>query len=426
MVVTYAQTHWDSALVLYRQREAWPLRPLGDAAPLQRLEQHLRLPLHVLARCPETAAREPQETPDCFVRLASLLSSPQQEIRQDAYRQAGELLIAGGPMGLGAYQALALFCPPADDRALLELYRSQPPLRPVLFGLWREQGFQVPAALYHQGELQDRDPELQQAALAYAADNPQVGPELFRAYYQPLLGTPRPVKTRPEALHAALWGGLARGDRDLTPALLRAIELAADPDQQLALLRLAALSGDEPFYPVLRSRLETDPQHGCRLLALYGRPQALDDLLNALDRAPAMEAAASSWQWLTGQRLGRKPRLSLVGGDDDDATEETMPDSAAAKAWLQQHRSSFADGSRLFQGQPMTPALLNRAADTLAGQGDADLLDLLAIHLGRPLGIRPGTWRAQRSETLTKLQKTTSAQATATAANPAGKAPRHV
>ena len=425
MVVTFAQTHWDSALVLFRQREAWPLRPLADAAPLLRLEQQLRLHLHVLARCPETAAREPQETADCFVRLASLLSSPELEIRQGAYHQAGELLTAGGPLGLGAYQALALFGPPAEDRVLLELYRSQPPLRPVLFGLWREQGFQVPTALYHQGELQDRDPELQQAALAYAADNPQVGPELFRAYYQPLLGTPRPVKTHPEALHSALWGGLVRGAGDLTPTLLRAIELAVESQQQRGLLRLAALSGDEPFYPVLRQRLETDPQHGCRLLALYGRPQALEDLLSALDRAPAMEAAAAAWQWLTGQRLGRKPRLSLVGGDNEDSTGETMPDSAAAKAWLQQHRGTFTAGSRLFQGQPMTPALLLQAADTLAGDGEADLLDLLAIHLGRPLGIRPCAWRAQRTETLARLQQTTNAQIAATAAQTSPKGSRH-
>lgn len=216
-----------------------------------------------------------------------------------------------------------------------------------------------------------------------------------------------------------------RGGRDLAPALLRAIELATDPDQQLALLRLAALAGDEQFYPVLRSRLETDPQLGCRLLALYGRPQVLADLLSALDRAPAMEAAASAWHWLTGQRLGRKPRLSLVGGDEDDASGETMPDSAAAKAWLQQHRGSFADGSRLFQGQPMTSERLHQAAETLAGQGDADLLDLLTIHLGRPLGVRSGAWRAQRSATLAGLLKSTSSQAATPTANPAGKAPRH-
>lgn len=425
MIVTHAQTHWDSALVLYRQRDSWPWRPLSDAAPLLRLEQHLRLHLHVLARFPETATREPQETADCFVRLASLLSSPEQETRQDAYRQAGELLSAGGPLGLGASQALALFFPPADDRALLDLYRAQPALRPTLFGLWREQGFRVPAALYHQGELQDRDPDLQRAALAYAADNPQVGPELFRAYYQPLLGTPRPIKTSPEALHAALWGGLVRGGRDLVQALLRAIELASEP-QQLALLRLAALSGDEQFYPVLRQRLETDPQHACRLLALYARPRALEDLLNALDRAPAMEAAAAAWLWLTGQRLGRKPRLSLVGGQDDDSSDETMPDSAVAKAWLQQHRGAFEPASRLFQGQPMTVALLLQAADTLAGQGDADILDLLAIHLGRPLGIRPGSWRAHRSQALAILHSNISTRPAAPAAQPTGKGSRHV
>lgn len=103
-----------------------------------------------------------------------------------------------------------------------------------------------------------------------------------------------------------------------------------------------------------------------------------------------------------------------------------MPDSAAAKAWLQQHRGSFEPASRLFQGQPMTSALLLQAADTLAGQGDADLLDLLAIHLGRPLGIRPGSWRSRRSQTLAALQNNASAQTAAPAAQPTGKGSRHV
>lgn len=426
MIVTHAQTHWDSALVLLRQREAWPLRPLGDAEPLQRLEHQLRLHLHVLARTPETAAREAEDAPECLVRLASLLSLPLEVTRRQAHGEAIELLTAAGPLADAAEQALALFPLPAEDRTLLDLYRSQPQLRPRLFGLWRQQGFQVPAALYHQGELQDRDPELQQAALAYAADNPKVGPELFRAYWQPLLGTPRPVKTPPDALWAALWGALVRGEQDLPQALLRAIELATDPEQQLKLLRLAALSGHEQLLPLLRSRLNTDPYNGCRLLALFGRIGALEELLAALERAPTMEPAAAAWQWLTGQRLGRKPRLSLVGGSEAAAIDETMPDSAAAKAWLQQHRGGLKAGDRLFQGQPLTVAGLLQAGQTLAGQGDADLLDLLAIHLGRPLGIAPATWRAQRSATLVKLAPPTGA-APATAATPAtGKAPRHV
>lgn len=426
MIVTHAQTHWDSALVLLRQREAWPLRPLGDAEPLQRLEQQLRLHLHVLARTPKTADREAAEAPESLVRLASLLSSPLEATRRQAYGEAIELLTAGGPLADAAEQALALFPLPADDRTLLDLYRSQPQLRPRLFGLWRQQGFQVPAALYHQGELQDRDPELQQAALAYAADNPKVGPELFRAYWQPLLGTPSPVKTSPDVLRAALWGSLLRGERDLPQALLRAIELASDPEQQLKLLRLAALSGQEQLLPLLRNRLDTDPFNGCRLLALYGWVAALEELLGALERAPAMEAAATAWHWLTGQHLGRKPRLSLVGGGDEAATEETMPDSAAAKAWLQQHRGALTPGGRLFQGQPMTVPWLRDAAQALAGQGDADLLDLLALHLGRPLGITPGTWRTQRSNALSKLATPAGGTSTAASVQPSGKGSRHV
>lgn len=407
MNVTYAQTHWDSAQVLFRQRCAWSLRELTDAAPLERLEQRMRLHFHVLSRCPETAERQPAKTPDTFAWLASQLSAPDPELRQGGYAKACELLVEGGPIGLGAYAALALFCPPADNRDTLDVYRNHETLRPILFSLWREQGFQVPGALYNRAELQGRDPDLQQAALAYAADNPKVSLELFRAYYQPLLGTARPVGVASGVMCAALRGGLLRGDRDLPRALRRAIELETSADAQLTLLRLGALSGDPQIYPVLRSHQENNPQSGAHLLALYGRPEALADLLAALINAPAMESAASAWFWMTGQRLGRKPRLSLVGGDQD-ATGETMPDSDAARHWLEQNRSAFSENTPLFRGRPVDIPLLKEAAQNLAGQGDADLLDLLAVGLQRPLGFTTGSWRSVRRQGLKSLASSAS------------------
>ncbi len=421
MQIPFAETHWDSALVLWRQREFWSQRPTGDAAPLLRLEQHLRLHLHVLARCPVTWQREPDDATECLLGFAARFSSPDPACRREGLQKACELLTSGAPFEAGILQALALFPQPADDPALLELYRRQTTLRPQLFELWREQGVQVPAALYHQGELQDRDPQLQRAALAYAADNPQVGLDLFRPYYQPLLGGKPPVRIAAETLQAALWGGLVRGDRDLPRALLRAVELAADPQQQTPLLRLAALSGDPLFLPLLRSHLEVEAESGCELLGLHGSLAALDELLLALERATTMEAAATVWRQTTGQPLGRKPRLSLVGAEQEETGAGSMPDAAPARSWLEQQRKDWKPGERLLLGRMTTPELLFDWADNLAGQGDADRLDLLAIHLRRPLGIRPGNWRAERSVTLARLRP----QGQAEAAPPTAKAPRH-
>lgn len=403
MKVTNFQTHWDSALVLFRQRDAWPLQELGDAAPLERLEQALRLHFHVLARCPEVVELQPEKTADCFVWLASQFSSPDFKVRQRGHRQAGEILVEGEGKGLGAYAALCLFSPPEDDHGTLDLYRNHEKLRPILFSLWREQGFQVPGALYNRAELQRRDPELQQAALAYAADNPKVSLELFRAYYQPLLGVARPVGVTSGVMCAALRGGLLRGDRDIPGALRRAIELEASSADQATLLRLGALCGDAKLYPVLRSRLKTQPQDGARLLALYARPEALVDLHAALDSAPAMNSAADAWYWMTGQRLARKPRLSLVGGEAQETTGATMPDSEAAHVWLEQNRANFSEEARLLWGCPMSIPLLQAAAQNFAGRGDADLLDLLAVHLQRPLGLTAGGWRSVRRQKLPAL-----------------------
>ncbi len=404
MAVIYTQTHWDSALVLFRQRSTWQRRDLSDAAPLERLEKLLRLHFHVLSRCPQTAERQPQKAPDTFVKLASLMSSVDGQIRHQAFLQATELLAAGGPKSEGAYAALALFAPPKDDRCLLELFQDHEKLRPLLFRLWRDQGFQVPPALYNRAELQGRDPDLQQAALAYAADNPKVSLETFRAYYQPLLSTASPGDIGAGALCAALWGGMVRGDRELGRALRRAIELEATDTGQFALLRLAALSADVELYPVLRSLLNTKPQAACRLMALYGHPEALQDLAGALEKAHSMEAAAKAWQWSTGSGLARKPRLSLIDAKTETSMDKTMPDSAAAKTWLQLNLEGIPSEVRLFQGRPMTTATLTEAAIQCAGQGDADIIDLLALHRGGPLAIRPKTWRASLRQSLARLQ----------------------
>ncbi len=402
MPVNYHQTHWDSALVLFRQRQQFPAQQEADATILTRLERQLRLHLHVLGRSP-APSREPQKVPDTFVALAARLSSPVPAEREKGWASAQQYLAEEGPRSAGAFAALSLFPAPADDTGLLELYRCREGLRPTLFRLWRAQGGQIPAGLLNRAELQGRDPVLQQAALEYAADNPQVGPELFRSYYQPLLLAPQPARAPGEALAAALRGGLVRGDRDALRALRRAIELVAGAKNREALLRLAALSGDGELYPILRRHLESNPRTGCHLLALTGRAAAATDLLEALQRAPSMPWAALAWRQLTGLALPLKPRLRLVGSAGQGRPGDFMPDAEAANAWWEEHRATWPAEERRIAGVPMNRSTLIRLALEKAGQRGSEILELLALQLGRPLGFSPEAWQEKRRKALRRF-----------------------
>ncbi|WP_429884433.1 hypothetical protein [Geoalkalibacter halelectricus] len=400
MNATHAQTHWDSALVLFRQLQA--LKALGavDAEVPARNEYLLRMHLHVLARCDwdEPQADKPEQV---FVKLARRLSSPVTEVRRDGYALACAMLVEGGDAGEGAFAALAML---ADDESagLMDLYRNQPALRPRLFDLWREQGWKVPQALLNQAELQGRDDALQEAALAYAATRPEIGVELFRPYYAPLHSGAAPrCSGRLTAL--ALWGALVRGERGIEVALRRAVERETDAQTRLELLRLAALAGDAEMLPVLHRLLDERPEQWARLLALHGSASAVEILIEALSRAATMDAAARAWPWISGQALPSKPRLRAVGREDGQGA---MPDVEAARDWWAQQRSVLPPTGRMLQGAPLSLARLHALALTQAGEAGRDLLDLLALHLGRPLGFSPRAEQARRRAYLENISMT--------------------
>ena len=66
----------------------------------------------------------------------------------------------------------------------------------------------------------------------------------------------------------------------------------------------------------------------------------------------------------------------------------------------------LSDEGRFFNGQPLSVSALFAAAQSLAGEGDADLLDLLACQIKRPRGITANAWRRERQHLLTELAKT--------------------
>ncbi|WP_305047141.1 hypothetical protein [Geoalkalibacter sp.] len=394
---THAQTHWDSILMLYRQRRTLMASPDLDAAVLARTESVLRYHLHVLARCAGFEAPADQE-PQAFALLASRLSSPREEVRRQGYEDAYAWLVEGGEAGQGALAALTLQ-PDQDASKLLDIYRDHEPLRPRLFDLWREQGWEVPRGLLHRAELQGRDEALQVAALTYAVNSPAVGMDLFQAYCRTLLdgGTPQLPGS---VLVPALWGAMLRGEPQIGRMLRRAVEFEADPATRFALLRLAALRADAEILPVLRPLLQERPAQGARLLALHGSAQAVEILIEALSQAATMEVAARAWPWIAGMALPQTPRLHRVG---EAGGQGLMPDAQAAHSWWQCRRSTLSPDERMLCGAPLSLPRLHDLALCKAGEAGRDILDLLALKLGRPLAISPRAEQAQRRAFLKAL-----------------------
>lgn len=394
MLVSHATSHQESTVALFRQLQREKMAADIDAAVVARHERLLRLHLHVLARCePEFPAKGAAEV---FVGLASHLSSPETQVRSEGYRLAYELLARGGVHAEGAFAALSLF-PEYDPFTPLDLYRTHEALRPVLFDLWREQERAVPVALLSRAELQGDD-TLQLAALGYAAGQPAIGIELFRSYYQPLQTSVGP-RVSGKLLTAALWGGMQRGERDTGRLLRRGIEGEADPQTRLELLRLGALSADPELLPVLRQLLQERPEQGARLLALHGTREAVDLLVEALASAATLAGVAQSWPRVSGERLPQTARLRVVG-EGDSPGQGSMPDAAAASTWWLKRRPSLKEEERLLYGAAATLPHLLRLAGTRAGAAGRDLLDLLALQLGRPLGVTAHTEQLRRRTAL--------------------------
>jgi hypothetical protein len=383
MNVTFLSTHLDSALALYRQRSQKQQTALVDAQMMARQEQLLWTHLHVLSHS-APLEMEPAKEAEFFVDLAGRFLAPAAEVQQEGYDLALSLLQESGPGRQAAFQALALLPPPEKDSRLLDLYKQDKTLRPLLFDLWREQSWPVPPGLVSVAELRGHDNELQIAALRYAASQPKIGLELFTAYYQGLLsGAARPEKSG-HLLATALWGGLLRGEQRLAKPLWRCIESETEPADLYHLLRLGAIMALPEIIPVLKHYGEQHPEAGAELLALHGTGPALQALRN-LGRSDEMPPGVSdAWQWVSGKRLIPGPLLRLVAAEGETAAS---PEPDTIEHWWEHGRPRLEDGQRLLLGAVLTTDHLMQQCRTRAGRYGRNLLDLLSYSLGSPLGV---------------------------------------
>lgn len=373
--VPYA-AHFDAAAFLFRRRQGMLDSPQVEAVTVARLERRLRCHLHVLGRV-ELPEQRTEKAAEFSTVLAADLSSPSPERRAAGVEKACRWLCEGGKKGEGAFGALALFPPPAEEHRLTGLYRAFPPLRPVLFRLWRVQGASVPTEFLD--GLQAADSVLKEAALWYAAENPAIGAGFFRPFWLPLLDGAVPP---PAAAVAPLWGALLRGEKDAAAALRRGTEM--ETSERGELLRLGALAGDPALLPPLDSFCAENPQAGVRLLSIHGTKGAASLLLKHLPQAP--EEGRAAWKRLTGEELPSGAELPRI--------------VEAAVKWWKQNQGGWPEGERRMAGRPPSPPLSASLARVFSGQAGRDYFDQTSVLLGRPLGCFSGTWQETRRAAL--------------------------
>jgi hypothetical protein len=396
-MLTNISTHLDSALGLNRQRCQQEQTALVDAQMMARQERLLFIHLHYLSRC-APLEREPAKEVEFFVDLAARFLAPSAEVRQEGYELSLSLLQESGPARQGAFQALALLPPPEKDSQLLDLYKQNKALRPLLFDLWREQAWPVPPGLVSVAELRGHDTELQIAALRYAASQPKIGLELFTAYYQGLLsGAARPDKSG-HLLATALWGGLLRGERKLAKPLWRCIESETVPEDHYHLLRLGAIMALPEIIPVIKHYGEQHPEAAAELLALHGTESAIHALKDLSLGHETPPGVIDTWQWVSGMRLFAGPRLRVVSSEGE-AVSPPAPNSI--ENWWQ-HRPQLEEGQRLLMGEVFSTDHLIRQCRTWGGRYSGNLLDLLSFATGSPLGVTARALQFRRLQAIGK------------------------
>ena len=377
MDVPLLQTHRDSALALCHQYRAWRQAPWIGQSTLLALERRLHLHLHVLART-DTDAEAPDGAmgPEAAATwLAAGLLSPDAAVRRERAR-IGFQWLAGEAQEriVVALEVLGRHPGPEVFEALTGTITEAPEaLVARLIELHRRWGRDLPPTLAVE------DPSLADAAqaarLRWLAERPGSGIEHFRAAFEAESTTVR---------YEALRGALLQGDGEAACATLQA---SLGQSVESPLMRLAALSGDARFVPLLRQHAEANPEQGARLLALHGRPQSIEALLDLLEAPRSNAPAAEAWRLCSGQTLPRRPRLQVVGEETAAAAEGEMPlcfDAAAARAAWQQ--AGGGDG-RWLLGRPLSQDAVLAWLQADAGAGAADALDLLALLRGAPSGV---------------------------------------
>ncbi|VAW70709.1 hypothetical protein MNBD_GAMMA12-2382 [hydrothermal vent metagenome] len=398
----YQELAWAMA----RQRQTILKKPWADAIALASVEHRLRKYLFVLSHYVDEKEAEPSKEYEVFVYLARRILAYNEETKIQGWNKAIDYLAEPGDKENGASSALILLPPYGDHKQLLATaYNDVEALQPAIIKLWQKTNTKISIELIQRSDLLSTSNEFQIAALEYAARSEDFTLDFFEGFYMALISGQGEVHEH--LLAPAIDAGLLRGDNNAKTAILRGIEQITDPEITLKLLRLAALSGDNQFLPVLESFTHTAPEHAYHLLALHGNKGAIPIMIEGLKNASQLEYAEQGWDLLTDVKLPQVPRMYLAANSEDDFDEEsnfsaenntddddfelggdfdeeenkedTVSDVRVAEQWWADNSDSWQHENRYLKGQLAHSQGLAKIIQTTAGLITADLLEALVL-----------------------------------------------
>lgn len=392
--VPYLDTHLEVAAALYRQKKLWLKQAEVGSHSMASLEHRQRVHIHVLSYTIDPNEAVPEKEHELYVYLARRLQSNDQGIRNQAYDLTLELLVGNNSQQQASCQALLNY-PQSTNEKLVNLFQTNEEVQPVLFNLWRDQSIFIDMAIVN-AVVNHSNPEIASAALHYAAGKKEFGLDIFQAALASLFSENEQFSIATDSLVSALWGSMLRGDPEINRKISTAIAKTPSENSE-AIIRLAALSGDDELYQLVEAWAVSHPGPGLHLLALTGRKQAANVLLDYLENGRETVLAAHAWTWLTGQQLPMVPRMKLVSDDGKSAPGAALdvpliPDSSLAVSWWQQHKDHWQDEARKISGEQFSEYFLLKRAKQVCGLVGQDLKDLLVLSLGEPLSISSNTW----------------------------------
>ncbi|SEP10687.1 hypothetical protein [Aquisalimonas asiatica] len=383
MAVRLLAAHQSALIRLYRQRVSVSTRDFVPGVQCARLDQRLIGHLHA---CTQAAESLPDDLPDDPAEAFAAASPALRNDPQGAMeRLAPALEEAEGDQCQGLVQAVALTTPPDGWSCVMRGYERYPEARASLLEAFEVAAAHVPDALLNEAL---ESPEQQAAALRCASLRRDWPVERFRPWYRSDL-------TEPATL-PALRAGLLRDDPEAADALLSLLDGDIPLEETTDALRLNALLCPDHLSDAVWRAADEAPETGLWLLALSGRRDAAEQILQALRDARASEPAAAAWRWLTGQALPHRDRLQVVNAPDRAAAGGPVPDAGVARQWWDANAPGWDVAERRILGGPGNPERVATLATRWAGRAGDALMDLAALQ--EPGPYVTGGWFHRRGE----------------------------
>lgn len=234
------------------------------------------------------------------------------------------------------------------------------------------------SSIYEQS-LFSKNPRERQIAAHYAKYQKHLPLSCFETDHK------QPLVTQPSYLAEQLLAMRFRGNTEVSRSIIEVLNKNNLTHTEYPYLRVLALCGEADSITILQQFSQLSPKQGPWLLALHGRPNAIEALIEMMSDVNTAPAAIESWQWLTGEKLPFiSKEISALSSKPDNGLNPAyqlayQAAQSSAQSWWYQQKPTWPKEQAMWQGQPRNTQWLAQQLLTWRGKVTQDLLDLFII-----------------------------------------------